>query len=723
MAVARRRRWILAGAVVFVVLAAGFGASAESRLSQGGFDASSEPSVQAADILQARFGISPPNLEIIVRAREGTVDTPSVRAAGLTLTHRLASLAHVEDVGSYWSEGSPAQLRSASGRQALLMGTIEGNEDQVVRFEPGVARAFAHVPASVSVGIGGFGPTFNEVNRVIERDLVKAEAVAVPLTLLLLLFVFGSLVSALLPLVVAGVSTMGTLLALRVITSITPVSIFALNMTTVLGLGLAIDYSLFMVSRYREELAAGHHVEQAVARTMASAGRTVAGSALTVAASLSALAVFPIMFLRSFAIAGIAVALLSGFAAVLVLPAVLASLGPQVNRGKVWARSVRPSDEGTWSAGARKVMRRPWLSLLCGIAVLGVLGSPVAGIHLGYFDTRVLAPSNHVRQVDDELSAVFGPGQDSALFAVPRSGQTSLSGLSLDAYATRLSDVHAVAQVATASGIYERGSRMPAPASYLDAYDRAGPGTTQAWLSITPTINAMSPAGVTLVDALRAVPAPVPMVVGGEPANYVDSDAVIFHYLPLCLSLIALVMLALLLFIFRSVVLPLKALVLNVLSMSATFGAMVWIFQDGHFSHLLDFTPTGNLVATMPILMFCVAFGLSMDYEVFLVSRIKEHHDAGMNDEDAVARGLQQSGRIITAAALLMSIVFLSVLSSSISFIKMFGLGLTLAVLADALLIRSVLVPAFMKLAGAANWWMPGGARPRTGTEGADPGG
>ena len=434
----------------------------------------------------------------------------------------------------------------------------------------------------------------------------------------------------------------------------------------------------------------------------------MAGSALTVAASLSALAVFPIMFLQSFAIAGVAVALLSGIAAVVVLPAVLAALGPRVNKGKVWARSVKPSDQGIWSTGARKVMRHPWLSIVAGVGVLGFLASPVIGIHLGYFDTRVLAPSDHVRQVDDELSAVFGAGRAFTLFAVPRSDQASISDARLASYARHLSEVHAVAQVATASGIYEHGSQLPAPPSFLTGYRKTVPGGTQAWISITPSIDAMSPAGVTLVDAVRAVPAPVPTLVGGEPANYADSDAVIFRYLPLCLVLIAAVMLVLLLLIFRSVVLPIKALVLNALSLSATFGAMVWVFQDGHLSHLLDFTPTGSLVATMPILMFCVAFGLSMDYEVFLVSRIKEHHDAGMNDEDAVAHGLQQSGRIITAAALLMSIVFLSVLSSGISFIKMFGLGLTLAVLADALLVRSVLVPAFMKLAGPANWWFPG---------------
>jgi putative drug exporter of the RND superfamily len=715
LAIFRRRKWILAGAVVFVIVAAGFGASAASRLSQGGFDADSEQSVQASHILQGRFGVTPSNVEIIVTARSGTVDSPSVRAAGLALTRRLASLPHVDDVKSYWSEGSPPQLRSSSSREALLLGTIEGNEDQVVNFEPPIARAFLRVPAAVTVKVGGFGPTFNEVNTVVERDLVKAEAVAVPLTLVLLLFVFGSLVSALLPLVVAGVSTTGTLLALRIITSVTPVSIFALNMTTVLGLGLAIDYSLFIVSRYREEIAAGRDVDDAVARTLATAGRTVAGSALTVAASLSALAVFPIMFLRSFAFAGIAVALLSGIAAVVVLPAVLGALGHRVNNGKVWTRSVHLSEEGFWSTCARKVMRRPWLSLLAGVAVLGVLGSPVVGIRLGYFDTRALAPSDHVRQVDDQLSTDFGPGQDYAVFAVPRSAGSSFPEASLDAYAARLSDVHAVAQVATATGIYQHGLKGSTPTSYLHGYSRGAPGGSQAWLSITPSIDAMTPAGVTLVDAVRAVPAPVPMLVGGSPANYADSDAVIFRYMPLCLLLIAVVMLGLLLLLFRSIVLPIKALILNILSMSATFGAMVWIFQDGHFSGLLDFTPTGSLIATMPILMFCVAFGLSMDYEVFLVSRIKEHHDNGLTDEDAVARGLQQSGRIITAAAILMSIVFLSVVSSVVSFIKLFGLGLTLAVLVDALLIRAIMVPAFMKLAGAANWWMPSRSGRRAG--------
>ncbi len=704
----RRRRLVLAVAVAFVVVALAFGAKVESRLSQGGFDAASEPSIRAGDILSSRFGVTPSNLAVIVTARSGTVDSPEVRAAGFVLASRLSSVPHVEDVESYWGEGSPAQMRDRSGREALIVATVSGNENQEVRWEPGVERALARVPAAVSVEVGGFAPTFNEVNTVVEHDLVRAEAIAVPLTLVFLVFVFGSLVSAVLPLVVAGVSTTGTLLALRIITTVTPVSIFALNMTTAMGLGLAIDYSLFMVARFREELASGHEVDVALARTVATAGRTVAGSALTVAAALAALAVFPIMFLQSFAYAGVAVALLSGVTAVVVLPAVLGTLGPRVNRARVWTRSVRPAEEGLWTAWARKVMSRPWTSLVAGLAILAVLGAPVLGIKLGYFDTRVLAPSDHVRQVDDQLSTTFGPGQSDVIFAVPTSGKVTVDLATWSGYALRLSSLRNVGEVDTVTGVYVHGERFPAPASYLTGYLHPVEGGTQAWVSITPSIDAMSPAGVNLVDAVRSVSPPLPVLVGGAPANYTDSDAVIFHYLPLCLVLIAVVMLSLLLILFRSVVLPVKALVLNVLSMSATFGAMVWIFQDGHLSRLLDFTPTGSLIATMPILMFCVAFGLSMDYEVFLVSRIKEHHDAGMADQDAVARGLQQSGRIITAAALLMSIVFLSLVSSEISFIKLFGLGLTLAVLVDALVVRGILVPAFMRLAGAANWWMPG---------------
>jgi RND superfamily putative drug exporter len=550
--------------------------------------------------------------------------------------------------------------------------------------------------------VGGFATAFHEVNSVVERDLLRAEAFAVPLTLILLLFVFGSLVAAAMPLTIGGVAVIGTLLVLRMLDGITPVSVFAVNLTTVLGLGLAIDYSLFVVSRFREELAVGRDVSEALEETLAHAGRTVAGSALTVAAAVSALLVFPVMFLRSFAYAGIAVSVLAGGAALIVLPAALALIGHRINSLTVWHRSVRPPLHGFWSRMAQRVMRRPVVVLISVTAVLLVVASPFLHLHLGYFDDRVLAPSDQVRQVDDTLRTDFGQGQTDALQVVaPSTGSAGPSARA--AYAVRLSELPDVQRVDAASGVYFHGVRLPAPTSYLDQF--SGHGGT--WYSVVPQGNALSTAGTQLVQAIRHDPAPFPVLVGGLPASLTDSTSVINHYLPLAIFLVAGATFLLLLFLFRSLFIPIKALLLNALSLGAMFGAMVWIFQDGHLSGVFGFTPTGTLVDTMPILMFCVAFGLSMDYEVFLVSRMKERRDGGATNEDAVVGGLQSTGRIITAAALLMSIVFFGLVTSGIAFMKLFAVGLTFAVLLDAFVIRGMLVPAAMKLAGEAAWWMP----------------
>ena len=512
------------------------------------------------------------------------------------------------------------------------------------------------------------------------------------------------------PLTIGGVAVIGTLLVLRVLDGVTPVSVFAVNLTTVLGLGLAIDYSLFIVSRFRQELAAGQEVGPALEETLAHAGRTVAGSALTVAAAVSALLVFPLMFLRSFAYAGIAVALLAGIAALVVLPAALSLIGPRINALTVWRRSVRPPEDGFWSRTVRGVMRRPALVVVAVTALLLALAAPFLHLRLGYLDDRVLAPSDQVRQVDDTLRADFGQGQTDALEVVaPRTGAASPT--TEGAYAATLSKLPGVARVDAASGVYVHGTRLPAPTSYEQQFV----GTRAAWYSVVPSGNALSAAGTRLVQAIRDGPAPFPVLVGGLPAGLVDSTAVINHDLPLALFLVAAVTFLLLLFLFRSVFIPIKALVLNALSLAAMFGAMVWIFQDGHLAGFLDFTPTGALVDTMPVLMFCVAFGLSMDYEVFLVSRMKELHDGGCSHDEAVAGGLQSTGRIITAAALLMSIVFLGLVTSGIMFMKLFAVGLTLAVLMDAFVIRGLLVPAVMTLAGEASWWAPRFLRPRPG--------
>jgi RND superfamily putative drug exporter len=351
-------------------------------------------------------------------------------------------------------------------------------------------------------------------------------------------------------------------------------------------------------------------------------------------------------------------------------------------------------------------MRRPVLVLSAAIVVLAVLATPFLHLKMGYLDDRVLSPSDQVRQVNDTLRSDFGQGQTDALQVVAANDRGTTAAQQA-AYAAHLSRLPGVQRVDAASGVYFHGVRLPAPASYTGQFT----GAHGTWYSVIPSGNALSTSGVRLVHAIRDGPAPFAVLVGGLPAGFVDSTGVISHDLPLALLLVAAFTFLLLLLLFRSVFIPLKALALNVLSLGATFGVMVWIFQEGHFAGLLDFTPTGALIDTMPILMFCVAFGLSMDYEVFLVSRIKELHDAGASNEEAVAGGLQRTGRIITAAALLMSIVFIGLVTSGIAFMKLFAVGLTLAVLLDAFVIRGVMVPAVMKLAGGLNWWAPSFAR------------
>ncbi len=701
------RKGIVGVTGLFVVVAAFFGGSVSSHLSQGGFDAPSEQSVHAANVLASEFHTGSDNIVLLVHATSGTVDSPSVRAAGVALTEHLAAQAHMTNVMSYWSLDSVPILRTANHANALVVGRITGDQNQVVQREAAIAAAVDHPGGPITVQVGGFGAAFHEVNTVVEHDLLRAEAVAVPLTFLLLLFVFGSLVSAAMPLTIGGVAVVGTLLALRIINGLTPVSIFAVNLTTVMGLGLAIDYSLFIVSRFREELGSGRDVSEALEETLAHAGRTVAGSALTVAAAISALLVFPLMFLRSFAYAGIVVSLLAAVAALVVLPAVLALLGERINSFTVWKRSVRPPLDGFWSRTARRVMRRPVVVIVGVTTVLLVLATPFLHLKMGYLDDRVLSPSDHVRIVNDTLRTDFGQGESDAI-AVVAANDRGTTAAERAADAVHLSHLPGVQRVDAASGVYIHGVGLPAPASYTGQFS----GAHGTWYSVVPAGNALSASGTRLVKAIRDGPAPFAVLVGGLPAGFVDSTGVITHYLPLALLLIAVTSFLVLLFLFRSVFVPIKALALNVLSLGATFGAMVWIFQEGHLSGLLDFTPTGSLIDTMPILMFCVAFGLSMDYEVFLVSRMKELHDRGASNEDAIAGGLQRSGRIITAAALLMSVVFFGLVTSGIAFMKLFAVGLTLAVLMDAFVIRGLLVPAVMKLAGRANWWAPRFMRP-----------
>jgi putative drug exporter of the RND superfamily len=720
----RRTRGVLIAAVVFVALAGAVGGGVAENLTSGGFEDPSTESARADQVLADRFDTGVPNLLLLVTAPDGAdVDSPAVDRAGRALTAELSAESGVTDVVSYWSEGGAPPLRNDDGSRALVVARIAGDDDtvdeRIEELAPRYRRSAGAEGSAVDVELGGFATVFHEVSDTIEADLLTAEMIALPITLVLLVLIFGSVVAATLPLLIGVLSIVGTFLVLQVMSSATEVSIYALNLTTALGLGLAIDYSLFVVSRFREELRDGHEPRAAVVRTVRTAGRTVAFSALTVAASLCALLVFPIAFLRSFAYAGVAVALLAGLFSLLVLPAVLALLGHRVNGLTLWRRSVTPSDQGFWHRVATLVMRRPVPVATVAIALLLVLGAPFLGLRLTQPDDRVLPEDSDGRVVGDVLREEFSSEEAGALSVVTdadEGGGRDLSDAEIDDHAATLAALPGVSRVDAATGTYcgegaaeqfgcEPGQLVLGP----DSSDRYAGFRVDggSYLSVVPAVEPLSPAGEDLVHAVRDAPAPEPVLVTGRAAGLVDVNQSLFARLPLALGLIAAITAVLLFMMFGSVVIPLKAIVLNLLSLSATFGAMVWVFQDGHLSGLLDFTATGGLAAAMPILMFCVAFGLSMDYEVFLLSRIKEEHDNGADNVTSVAVGLERTGRIVTAAAVLVSVVFVAFALGHVSFIKLFGLGLTLAVVMDAFLIRGTLVPAFMRLAGEWNWWAP----------------
>ncbi len=730
--VTRRRRLIVVLAIIAFALSGGLGGGVAAKLSTGGFDATDSPSFRARSLLADEFGTGSPNVILLVTARSGTVDDPAVAAAATELAGRL----HAEqfeglsmaEVISYWSLPPGNPLASTDHTKGLILARFPDDDAKLVDFSATLKDRYVTDSTSpIAVQIGGNGPLFDEVNVTVEKDLLRAELIAIPITLILLLFIFRGVVAALLPLMVGGLSVVGTFLVLLVVNSFTPVSVFALNLTTAMGLGLAIDYSLFIVSRYREELV-HYEPHTAIRRTVLTAGRTVVFSAGTVAASLLALLVFDLAFLRSFAYAGVAVSLLAGLYAVVVLPAVLAMLGRRVDAWPVGRRRRAAADPttGIWHRLAVFVMRRP-VPIVAGVLMLLLfLGAPSLGLKLGLPDDRVLPTDSPTRLVHDAIRTEFGSEEAGAVTVViSGAGATAGRAEAVAAFASRLAAVPNVTRVDSEVGIFcgstgavggsacQPGSLLvPAAANPTLTGRFSRPDAT--YFSVVPSIEPHSDAGEALVHDLRRLASPIPgaeIVVGGPSAQLVDAKHSIYRSLPIALAIIALITFVLLFMMFGSLLVPVKALVLNILSLSATFGAMVWVFQDGHGSGALNFTATGSLSAVIPVLMFCVAFGLSMDYEVFLLSRIKEEHDHGADNVSAVAHGLERTGRIVTAAALLMSVIFLAFATSHVSFIKLFGVGLTLAVLLDAFIIRGTLVPAFMRLAGAANWWAPGPLR------------
>ncbi|MEV8424225.1 MMPL family transporter [Streptomyces niveus] len=698
--VTARPRLSLLVALVITALAVFAGSGVGDRMGSGGWEDPAASSTYATKALEREFPASQPNLLLLVDAGGKGVDDPAVAAEARRLTERLAAEDGVVGVGSYWQTRAPA-LRAEDGGEALIAARIVGTEKEAGETLERIAPEFRGTQGSLDVSVGGPVAVRHEMQAIIQEDLLRAELIALPVTLVLLVMVFGSAIAALLPLGIGIVAILGTNAVLRGITEITDVSVFAQNLTTALGLGLAVDYALFIVRRFREELAEGVEVRDAVGTTLRTAGRTVLFSALTVAVSLAAMMVFPQYFLRSFAYAGIAVVLLAAAAALILLPAALMLLGHRVNSldlrrlfgkgrkkpvpGDGTADGTADGTSGGWGRTAALVMRRAPLFAVATATGLVLLGLPFLGVKFGTADDRQLPSSAEARVVQEDIRSGFPGSPGGGLEVLGEGGATAAE------YADYRDRVAALPDVLRVDGPVVSGDH--------------------AYFTVLPRGEAVDQDTQRLVRELRAEPAAFDTSVTGTAAVLVDSKDAIGDRLPLAAGIIVVVTLLLVFLLTGSVLIPIQAVALNALSLTAMFGAVVWVFQDGHLSGFLGFTPTGDIETTLPVLMFCVAFGLSMDYGVFLISRIKEEYDRSGDHERSVIFGLQRTGGLITAAAVILAVVMVAIGTSRVTNTMMLGLGIALAVVMDAMVVRSLLVPAVMKLTGRATWWAPGPLR------------
>lgn len=687
--VIRFRRVVLLLTMLGAIGSALWGIGVFDRLQSGGFDDPASESSRAIAHLDDELGRSAPDLIVTVESRERTVDDPAYAA---DVAQAIATLpaGTVTQSRSYWSTGADQFVDAdRHGTYVVISLTDEGalsdHPDAIAELKDQLhSRGY-------TAAVGGQAATFEKINSQVGADIGRAEGISAPVLLILLIVVLGGVVAASLPLVIGALSIVGSFAALRLIGEFTEVSVFAINIVTILGLGLAIDYGLLIVGRFREELAGGHDVAEATRRTIRTAGKTVAVSAITVAAAMSGLLLFPFTFLRSMGFGGISAVLIAAVAAVIVLPAILATLGTRVNRWSV--RTVRPAESSTgrWARLAHGVMKRPLMYLLASLAFLGLLAAPFLGVRFGGVDQRVLPADAEPRQVSAQLENDFGvANSDPIVVAVDLAEPIDSAGgkAALDGYLAQVSTLDHV------TGASITGAKRDV-ASIAVSYDGESLGD-DAKDVVSGIRDQALPPGIS--DAQ----------VGGPTAALIDRLDTIGDILPWMALIVAASTFIVLFLAFGSLILPIKAIALNLVTLAATLGVVTWIFQEGHGAGLLDFTPTGFVEATQPLLVMTIVFGLSMDYEVFLLSRIREQYDRTGDNTRAVAGGLQRTGRIITSAALLILVVIALFSTSQIAFIKLIGVAMIVAILLDALLVRMIVVPAAMRLMGNLNWWLPG---------------
>ncbi|MGY1717251.1 MMPL family transporter [Geodermatophilus sp. SYSU D01106] len=686
----RWRRWVVAVSLVLVTLAGVWGTGVLGQMTGGGFFDPGSESARAGEAAERALGRSAADVVVLWSSDDLTVDDPAYARAVTSTLEALPSDDVLRAVS--WFDTRADFLVSDDRRSTYAVLSLRGDEDEREDVLDAIEADLA--APGLTTRLGGEVTVNRDMNVQVSEDIALAETISLPVLAVLLVLIFGGLAAAALPLAIGVTAIIGSFAALRAFGLVTDVSIFAVNVVTVLGLGLAIDYGLFVVSRFREEVRRQPTIEDALARTMATAGRTVAVSGITVAVSLAGLLIFPQVFLRSMGFGGMSAVVIAMLAALTLLPALLAMLGPRVDALSL-RRLVRPrrrsahadvERDGTWYRIAHSVMRRPVLYTVGIAALLIALALPFTRAEFGGIDVRAMPEGAESRVVAETIERDFAPSPVGPVEAIVRLPGAADEDTALRSYVAAVADLPGVdgATVVEAAGDTAR-------------------------VAIAADVNALGTEGRDLVAAVRAVPQPdgAEVLVGGTAAVYADLLHSLGSLMPWMALFVAVTSFVLLFLAFGSVVLPVKALAMNVLSLGASFGALVWIFQDGNLTGLLDFTPTGFIEATSPILVLAIVFGLSMDYELFLLSRIREQYDLTGDNTAAVATGLQRTGRIITSAALLLIVVIGAFSLSGVVLIKMIGIAMLIAVVVDATIVRALLVPASMRLLGRANWWAP----------------
>jgi RND superfamily putative drug exporter len=671
--------------IIGILVAGAVGSLIFSRLDSGGYSDPNSDSYKVYEYLRDDLKVEDPAVVVVIDAGDRDVTEPAVAQQALALEKMMAEEKGVTRTLSFWGSGADANLKSADGKAAYVL--IYGEGEAFSPDSADLGKLFQEKYDGEFSGLrlyaGGVAVVGHAITKKISDDLKIAEAISIPLTFILLAFVFGALAASAMPLIVGVSAIVGAFFILYLISLFTSVSVYALNLTTGMGLGLGIDYALLMVNRFREELNKGKSVDESVITTMATAGKTVFYSGLTVLVTMVSLTFFPLPFLKSFGYAGVSVVALAVVGAIFGLPPILAMMGKRINKGPVRKSAMKPTDDGRWADTARFVMRRPVPVVLLSLIALGIMAAPLQNISFSQGDSRML-PASNPAAIATALQTERFPGQTGTpIEIITFDGANKVDAL--NEYANRISQVPGIVGVVPPQVIGEDVR--------IVAYQSMLPRT---------------PESQKLIHDLRDVKAPAGTLIGGVAADYTDSQDGISRTLPWAFGWIAISVL-LLVFIFTgSIILPIKAVLLNVLSLAATMGVLTWVFINGHLQWLVgSFTVTGSLDTSIVILIAVVVFGLSMDYELFLLSRIREEHLAGKSNVEAVALGLQRSARIITAAAVLLAVVFAAFVTSGVTSIKTMGFGVALAVLLDATLIRGLLVPALMRLFGENNWWAP----------------